>query len=82
MDNLAFKKHPELFGSEHVDFQFTPNVDFHCEELLSNYLVGYRYTVREDCVILKELVIDWINEGKVRVLTDTTPIALVSGEGE
>lgn len=80
--NIAEENHAELFGEQHVDFQFTPTVDFHSEEFASDYLVGYRYTVREDCVLLKSLVYNWINAGMVQVVTDKTPSASINGEGE
>lgn len=78
--NLALKNHPDLFGETHVDFQFSPTEDFHSEEFHSDYLAGYRYTVKEDCVLLKQLVIKWINDGKVQIVTDKKPTAFIEGE--
>lgn len=63
-------------SKDHVDLQFSPTEDFHCAELQSDYLKGYRYTVREDCLLLKELVVGWIDEGKVEVITGN---ALING---
>lgn len=72
--NSALNDYPELFGKDHVDFSFSPTEDFYCDALSSHYLKGYRYTVKKDCELLKELVVDWIDEGKVQIISGDATI--------
>lgn len=65
--------------------QFTPNKDFHDDELRSDYCVGLSYTVRPGNDVLAGKVADWLAEGLVRAGAPDTPKpneASVKGAGK
>ncbi len=62
-----------------MEKRFTILEDFFCDELQTQYLRGYSYTVRDSDTVLDKLVPKWIEEGKAR---EGGPEAEMSGGGE
>ena len=65
--------------------QFTPNQDFHDDDLRSDYCVGYSYTVRPGNDVLAAKVEGWLAAGMVREGGPDTPKpaeASVKGAGK
>lgn len=62
-----------------MEKRFTVLEDFFCDELQTQYLRGYSYTVRDSDTALDKLVPKWIEEGKAR---EGGPEAQVSGTAE
>lgn len=59
--------------------QFTPLTDFFSEAFDSHYVTGLTYTVRVGNEKLRHAVTQWVTEGKVRLVAQssgTSPAAL------
>ena len=66
------------------EIHFTPLIDFESRELNSGYCVGFTYTVRANDDLLRELLPQWIEGGKVKLIAsrENNPVeAYMSGIG-
>ena len=50
---------------EAILYNFYPSQDFYEVSLLSQYITGERYSVREGNTVLDALVTQWVSEGRV-----------------
>jgi hypothetical protein len=64
--------------------RFMPTADFFSEEFASGYCAGLQYTVHDGNDKLAAAVQQWIDEGKVQLVTDEKtdkPLAAMGGAG-
>lgn len=67
-----------------VLLEFVPLVNFDDADLRSSYVAGLSYSVREGNDLLAEKVSQWVDEKRVRIVTNRRPVgeAVVQGTGK